>query len=56
MNKYKDNNTSLLKLMLWLGRNLYIDFMITKKLVFEKYISTSYLIWNSTMRLIYFKY
>lgn len=43
MNKYKDNNTSLLKLILWLDRNLYIDFMIAKKLVFEKYISTSYL-------------
>ncbi|CEO12204.1 glycosyltransferase family 2 protein [Paraclostridium sordellii] len=46
VSQYKDKDTSLSKLMLWLGRNLYIDVMFAKKLVFEKYISISYLTWN----------
>lgn len=46
VSKYKGKDASLSKLMLWLGRNLYIDFMFAKKSVFEKYISISYLTWN----------
>lgn len=37
---------ALPELMLWLGRNLYSDFLFAKKQVFEKNIKQSYLTWN----------
>lgn len=46
VNKFKKRDAGLSKLMLWLGRNLYIDFMFTKKEVFLKNVKESYLTWN----------
>ena len=44
--KYKVADKSLSKLMLWLGRNLYIDFMFAKKEIFLTNVKESYLTWN----------
>lgn len=46
VNKYKNADKSLSKLMLWLGRNLYIDVMFAKKEVFITNVKESYLTWN----------
>lgn len=32
--------------LLWLGRNLYVDFAFHKKEIFKKYVYNNYLIWN----------
>ncbi|EQK43950.1 glycosyl transferase 2 family protein [[Clostridium] bifermentans ATCC 638] len=46
VNKYKNADKSLSKLMLWLGRNLYVDVMFAKKEVFITNVKESYLTWN----------
>lgn len=46
VSKYKVVDKSLSKLMLWLGRNLYIDVMFAKKEVFLTNVKESYLTWN----------
>lgn len=46
VNKYKKTDKSLSKLMLWLGRNLYVDVMFAKKEIFLTNVKESYLIWN----------
>ncbi|MDU6115827.1 MAG: glycosyltransferase [Paeniclostridium sordellii] len=46
VSEYKETDTSLSKLMLWLGRNLYADVMFAKKEVFLTNIKESYLTWN----------
>ncbi|WP_250674635.1 glycosyltransferase family 2 protein [Paraclostridium ghonii] len=43
---YSKKESVLPTLMLWLGRNLYADFMLAKKEVFESSIKDSYLTWN----------
>lgn len=44
--KYSKSKKILPLLMLWLGRNLYVDVIFSKKEVFEKQIVNSYLNWN----------
>ena len=46
VSKYKAADKSLSKMMLWLGRNLYIDVMFAKKDVFINNVKDSYLTWN----------
>lgn len=46
VSKYQKADKSLSKLMLWLGRNLYVDFMFAKKEVFVTNVKESYLSWN----------
>ncbi|MFR3072749.1 MAG: glycosyltransferase family A protein [Paeniclostridium sp.] len=46
VSKYKSADKSLSKLLLWLGRNLYIDVMFAKKEVFLTNVRESYLTWN----------
>lgn len=43
---YSKKESVLPTLMLWLGRNLYADFMLAKKEVFISSIKDSYLTWN----------
>lgn len=43
---YSKKESVLPTLMLWLGRNLYADFMLAKKEVFVSSIKDSYLTWN----------
>lgn len=43
---YSKKESVLPTLMLWLGRNLYADFMLAKKDVFVSTIKDSYLTWN----------
>ena len=43
---YSNKESVLPTLMLWLGRNLYADFMLAKKEVFVSSIKDSYLTWN----------
>ncbi len=43
---YLKEESVLPTLMLWLGRNLYADFMLAKKEVFVSTIKDSYLTWN----------
>ena len=43
---YSKSEATLATLMLWLGRNLYADFMLAKKEVFISKIKNSYLTWN----------
>ena len=43
---YSRKDSVLPTLMLWLGRNLYADFMLAKKEVFISSIKDSYLTWN----------
>ena len=43
---YSKKESVLPTLMLWLGRNLYADFMLAKKEVFTSSIKDSYLTWN----------
>ena len=43
---YLKKESVLPTLMLWLGRNLYADFMLAKKEVFISSIKDSYLTWN----------
>jgi len=44
--KYAKDKKMLPTLMLWLGRNLYVDVIFAKKETFIKEIYNSYLIWN----------
>ena len=44
--KYAKNKKILPTLMLWLGRNLYVDVIFAKKETFIKEIYNSYLTWN----------
>ena len=44
--KYLKSKKILPLLMLWLGRNLYVDVIFSKKEVFENQIANSYLNWN----------
>lgn len=44
--KYTKSKKVLPTLMLWLGRNLYVDFIFAKKEVFVDKIYNSYLTWN----------
>ena len=46
VNKYKKSDTTLATLLLWLGRNLYADFIFSKKEIFINKIYESYLTWN----------
>ena len=46
VDNYVKKDSVLATLMLWLGRNLYADFMIAKKEVFVSSIKNSYLTWN----------
>ena len=46
VSKYIPNKKSLAKLMLWLGRNLYVDTMFAKKEIFLNNIADGYLTWN----------
>lgn len=43
---YSKKESVLPTLMLWLGRNLYADFMLARKEVFVSSIKDSYLTWN----------
>ena len=43
---YSKKESVLPTLMLWLGRNLYADFMLAKKEIFISKIKDSYLTWN----------
>lgn len=43
---YSKKQSVLPTLMLWLGRNLYADFMLAKKEIFISKIKDSYLTWN----------
>ena len=46
VDEYNQNEDILATLMLWLGRNLYADFMFAKKEVFITKIQETYLTWN----------
>ncbi len=46
VSKYKGADKSLSKLMLWLGRNLYVDVLFAKKEIFISSIKDTYLTWN----------
>lgn len=46
VDNYCKKDRVLATLMLWLGRNLFADFMIAKKEVFISSIKNSYLTWN----------
>lgn len=46
VSEYRSVDESLSKLMLWLGRNLYVDVMFIKKEVFFSNVKESYLTWN----------